>query len=75
MKKVRAFVKLQIPAGKATPAPPVGPALGQHGARFLEAGEYHNDEKQGLEALRRRRPAVGILSHKDQDAGLSAAPG
>ena len=30
-KKVAGFVKLQIPAGKATPAPPVGPALGQHG--------------------------------------------
>ena len=30
-KKVTGYVKLQIPAGKATPAPPVGPALGQHG--------------------------------------------
>ena len=31
--KVVGFIKLQIPAGKATPAPPVGPALGQHGVR------------------------------------------
>ena len=31
-KKVTGYIKLQIPAGKATPAPPVGPALGQHGA-------------------------------------------
>ena len=30
-KKVEGYIKLQIPAGKATPAPPVGPALGQHG--------------------------------------------
>ena len=32
-KKVTGYIKLQIPAGKATPAPPVGPALGQHGDR------------------------------------------
>ena len=32
-KKVEGYIKLQIPAGKATPAPPVGPALGQHGGR------------------------------------------
>ena len=35
MKKVTGFVKLQLPAGKATPAPPVGPALGQHGANIM----------------------------------------
>ena len=35
-KKVRAIVKLQIQAGKATPAPPVGPALGQHGINIME---------------------------------------
>jgi large subunit ribosomal protein L11 len=36
MKKVAAVVKLQLPAAKATPAPPVGPALGQHGANIME---------------------------------------
>lgn len=35
-KKVTAMIKLQIPAGKATPAPPVGPALGQHGVNIIE---------------------------------------
>jgi large subunit ribosomal protein L11 len=35
-KKITAMVKLQIPAGKATPAPPVGPALGQHGVNIME---------------------------------------
>jgi len=35
-KKVAAMVKLQIPAGKATPAPPVGPALGQHGVNIMD---------------------------------------
>ena len=35
-KKVIGFIKLQIPAGKANPAPPVGPALGQHGVNIME---------------------------------------
>ena len=35
-KKVIGYVKLQIPAGKATPAPPVGPALGQHGVNIMD---------------------------------------
>jgi large subunit ribosomal protein L11 len=35
-KKIAAYVKLQIPAGKATPAPPVGPALGQHGVNIMD---------------------------------------
>ena len=41
-KKVRAVVTLQLPAGKANPAPPVGPALGQHGVNIMEfVKEYH----------------------------------
>jgi len=35
MKKVQAFIKLQVPAGKANPSPPVGPALGQHGVNIM----------------------------------------
>lgn len=35
-KKVQAYIKLQIPAGKANPAPPIGPALGQHGVNIME---------------------------------------
>ncbi len=41
-KRVQAMVKLQIPAGKATPAPPVGPALGQHGANIMEFCKQFN---------------------------------
>ena len=41
-KKVRAIVKLQIQAGKATPAPPVGPALGQHGVNIMEFCKDYN---------------------------------
>ena len=36
MKKIVGYVKLQVPAGKATPSPPVGPALGQHGVNIME---------------------------------------
>src|SRR3972149_4606715 len=43
-KKVRAIVKLQIPAGKATPAPPVGPALGQHGLNIMAFCKEYNDK-------------------------------
>jgi large subunit ribosomal protein L11 len=35
-KKITGYIKLQIPAGKATPAPPIGPALGQHGVNIME---------------------------------------
>ncbi|MBL7201913.1 MAG: 50S ribosomal protein L11 [Anaerolineae bacterium] len=42
MKKIKAFVKLQIPAGKATPAPPVGPALGPHGINIMGFCKEYN---------------------------------
>jgi len=43
MKRVKANVKLQIPAGKATPAPPIGPALGQHGLNISEFCQKFNE--------------------------------
>ncbi|HEY51603.1 MAG TPA: 50S ribosomal protein L11 [Dehalococcoidia bacterium] len=42
-KKVRAIIKLQIPAGQANPAPPVGPALGQHGINIMQFCKEYND--------------------------------
>ena len=41
-KKVTGYIKLQIPAGKATPAPPVGPALGQHGVNIMQFTKEFN---------------------------------
>ncbi|HEY9574616.1 MAG TPA: 50S ribosomal protein L11 [Lachnospiraceae bacterium] len=41
-KKVQGYIKLQIPAGKATPAPPVGPALGQHGVNIVQFTKEFN---------------------------------
>jgi large subunit ribosomal protein L11 len=46
-KKVMAIKKLQIPAGKATPSPPVGPALGQHGVNIMEFCKAFNAQTQG----------------------------
>jgi large subunit ribosomal protein L11 len=46
-KKVQAMVKLQIAAGKATPAPPVGPALGQHGVNIMEFCKAFNAKTSG----------------------------
>ena len=40
--KVAGYIKLQIPAGKATPAPPVGPALGQHGVNIMQFAKEFN---------------------------------
>ena len=45
-KKVMAQIKLQIPAGQATPAPPVGPALGQHGVNIMEFCKAYNERTQ-----------------------------
>ena len=47
--KVIGYIKLQIPAGKATPAPPVGPALGQHGVNIMEFCKAFNARTQGVE--------------------------
>lgn len=50
-KKVVGIVKLQVPAGKANPAPPVGPALGQQGVNIMEFCKSFNARTQGMEAM------------------------
>jgi large subunit ribosomal protein L11 len=47
-KRVRGYVKLQLPAGKATPAPPVGPALGQHGVAIMNFVKEYNERTSSL---------------------------
>lgn len=47
-KKVVAFIKLQIPAGKANPSPPVGPALGQHGVNIMDFCKAFNARTQSV---------------------------
>jgi large subunit ribosomal protein L11 len=48
-KKVQAYIKLQVAAGKANPSPPVGPALGQHGVNIMEFCKAFNAETQDIE--------------------------
>ena len=62
-KKIVATIKLQIPAGSATPAPPVGPALGQHGVNIMEFCKAFNAETKNLAGL--IVPAV-ITVHNDR---------
>src|SRR3954466_3567478 len=50
-KKIPGYIKLQIPAGAATPAPPVGPALGQHGVNIMEFCKTFNARTQGQQGL------------------------
>ncbi|MCL2459108.1 MAG: 50S ribosomal protein L11 [Desulfobulbus sp.] len=47
-KKIQAYVKLQIPAGKANPSPPVGPALGQHGVNIMDFCKAFNAQTQSV---------------------------
>lgn len=48
-KKIEAYIKLQVPAGDAKPAPPVGPALGQHGLNIMDFCKAFNAETQDME--------------------------
>ena len=50
-KKVTGYIKLQIPAAKATPAPPVGPALGQHGVNIVQFTKEFNARTAGQEGM------------------------
>ena len=51
VKKVKAMIKLYCPAGQANPAPPVGPALGQHGVNIMEFCKKFNEQTKGKEGL------------------------
>lgn len=50
-KKITAQIKLYVPAGQANPAPPVGPALGQHGVNIMQFCKQFNDQTKGREGL------------------------
>jgi large subunit ribosomal protein L11 len=49
-KKIETYIKLQVPAGKANPSPPVGPALGQHGVNIMDFCKAFNAQTQNQEA-------------------------
>jgi large subunit ribosomal protein L11 len=51
MKKITGYIKLQLPAGAATPAPPVGPALGQHGVNIMDFCKQYNAKTQDQKGM------------------------
>lgn len=58
-KEISAQIKLQIPAGKANPAPPVGPSLGQHGVNIMEFCKQFNAKTQeGTASFRSSSPSI-----------------
>lgn len=50
-KKITAMIKLQVPAGQASPSPPIGPALGQHGVNIMEFCRVFNEKTKGEEGM------------------------
>ena len=50
-KEISSFIKLQIPAGKANPSPPIGPALGQHGVNIMDFCKAFNAQTQGRDTI------------------------
>lgn len=64
MKKIRGFIKLVIPAGKANPAPPIGPALGQRGLNIMEFCKAFNAQTQSIQGGTPMR--VQITAYEDK---------
>ena len=59
-KKIVGFVKLQVPAGKANPSPPIGPALGQRGLNIMEFCKAFNAQTQGVEPTTLIKKAIKL---------------
>lgn len=73
-KKIQAYVKLQIKAGKANPSPPVGPALGQHGVNIMEFCKQFNAQTQSIEAGLPTPVVITIYSDRSFTFILKTAP-
>lgn len=73
MKKVKAKIKLQIPAGQATPAPPVGPALAPHGLNILEFCQKFNEKTKNQKGF--TIPVeITVFEDKSYEFGLKTSP-
>ncbi len=73
-KKVTAYVKLQVPAGKATPQPPIGPALGQHGVNIMEFCKTFNAQTQHIEPGLPTPVVITVYSDRSFTFILKTAP-
>jgi large subunit ribosomal protein L11 len=73
-KKVVGLIKLQIPAGKANPSPPVGPALGQHGVNIMEFCKAFNARTQEIEAGMPLPVVITVYADKSFDFIIKTPP-
>jgi large subunit ribosomal protein L11 len=73
-KKVEAYIKLQVAAGKANPSPPVGPALGQHGLNIMEFCKAFNAQTQSMEAGSPVPVVISVYSDRSFTFELKTPP-
>ena len=73
-KKVIGYIKLQVPAGKANPSPPIGPALGQRGLNIMEFCKAFNAATQGIEVGLPTPVVITAYSDKSFTFVLKTAP-
>ena len=73
-KKISGYIKLQIPAGKANPAPPIGPALGQHGVNIMEFCKAFNAKTQDQEKGMPIPVTITVFSDKSFTFEMKTAP-
>ena len=73
-KKIQAYVKLQVPAGKANPSPPIGPALGQQGVNIMEFCKAFNAQTQSLEKGLPTPVVITVYSDRSFTFILKAPP-
>ena len=73
-KKIETFIKLQVPAGKANPSPPVGPALGQHGLNIMDFCKAFNAKTQELEAGMPVPVVITVFSDKSFSFETKSTP-
>lgn len=73
-KKIEAYVKLQVPAGKANPSPPIGPALGQRGVNIMEFCKQFNAATQSLEVGLTIPVVITVYSDRSFTFALKTPP-
>ncbi|MEH6469193.1 MAG: 50S ribosomal protein L11 [Porticoccus sp.] len=73
-KKVEAYIKLQVAAGKANPSPPVGPALGQHGVNIMEFCKAFNAQTQGMESGAPVPVVISVYSDRSFTFTMKTSP-
>lgn len=73
-KKIETFIKLQVPAGKANPSPPVGPALGQHGLNIMDFCKAFNAKTQEMEAGMPVPVVITVFSDKSFSFETKSTP-